>query len=485
MLAMEIIVVTVLIVVAIVVALVVAAAGPSWRPPPHELDDTQVDAARVAELLSGYVTIDTSNPPGYEAWPREGEMPAHVAYLLEHWVKPLELEYRLLAGDNLAIFVPGPDDRRPAILLSHADVVPVDPADEGRWTHPPFSGIIEDGVVWGRGTLDNKGSAVMYLEAVRLLRQRGDHPSRSLVILVTVDEEVGGANGSGRIVRDHLEELGNPEIVLDEGSFILPDFLTGYAVGAVALAEKRFVSVRLSVEGEGGHASAPRPDSPPAVLARALHRIATWRTRSRIHPIVREALWRIGGAQGFPAKLVMRNPGVFRRVILGVLQKNPGGNAVIRDTAAITILRGGIKDNIIPGKVEAAVNARLLPGSLPEDFLRALSARIDDDRVQITTEFWPGRDRPTPLDTTTFRAIEAVAGAVFAELSNPLVMIPMIAPGATDCRYFAEAGLECYRFHPLVLGADVRGGVHGIDERISISNLERGTRFYLNLIQVL
>ena len=131
------------------------------------------------------------------------------------------------------------------------------------------------------------------------------------------------------------------------------------------------------------------------------------------------------------------------------------------------------------------LNARVLPGNSPEELVTSLRARIDDDRVQITTESWPGRDRSTPLDTPTFKAIEAVAGAVFAELSNPLVMIPMIAPGATDCRYFAEAGLECYRFHPLVLGPDERSGVHGIDERISISNLERGTRFYLNLIQVL
>jgi carboxypeptidase PM20D1 len=287
------------------------------------------------------------------------------------------------------------------------------------------------------------------------------------------------------IARDLLDDLGNPEIVLDEASFILPDLLPGHLVGAVALAEKTFVSVRLCVEGEGGHAAAPRPDSPPAVLTRALHRIVDWQTPSRIHPIVREALWRLGGVQGFPAKWLWRNPGVFRKVVLRNLQKNAGGNAITRDTVALTILRGGIKNNIIPGEVEAVVNARLLPGSSSEEFVQALRARIDDDRVQITTESWPARDRPTPLDTPTFRAIEGVAGAIFGDHGDPLVMIPMIAPGTTDSRYFAEAGLECYRFHPLVLDADDRSGVHGIDERISIENLERGTRFYLNLLQVL
>ena len=130
-------------------------------------------------------------------------------------------------------------------------------------------------------------------------------------------------------------------------------------------------------------------------------------------------------------------------------------------------------------------NVRLLPGNRPEDFERELRARIADQRVQITTEPWPGTDRPTAFDTPTFRAIEAVAGAVFADLSEPLLMVPMIAPATTDCRHYSGAGLECYRFHPLILSSDELSGIHGIDERISVANLERGTRFYLNLIQVL
>jgi carboxypeptidase PM20D1 len=482
---MELAILLLMVAAVVIVALARGASGPRWRPPPHELDATPVDGERAARLLSGYVAIDTSNPPGIEAWPRVGDTPAHIAYLLEHWVEPLGLEHRLLPGGSLAIFVPSDDPGAPVLMLSHADVVPVDPADTARWSHPPFSGLVQDGIVWGRGTLDNKGSAVMYLEAVRMLLERGGRPSRRLVILVTADEEVGGANGSRRIARDHLEELGSPEILIDEGSFLVPDLLPGHLVGAVALAEKTFVGVRLRVEGQGGHAAAPTPDSPPAVLTRALQRIVDWRTPSRIHPIVREALWRIGGVQGFPARWVLRNPRVFRQVVLGGLQKNPGGNAITRDTVALTILRGGIKENVIPGEVEAVLNARLLPGSPPDQFVRALGARIGYDRVQITSQAWPGRDRPTYWNTPTFRAIEAVAGAVFGDLRDPLVMIPAIAPGATDSRHFAEAGLECYRFLPLVLDADERGGVHGIDERISIANLERGIRFYLNLVQVL
>jgi carboxypeptidase PM20D1 len=253
----------------------------------------------------------------------------------------------------------------------------------------------------------------------------------------------------------------------------------------VALAEKTYVNIRLRVEGEGGHASAPGPESPPTVLARALDRIVTWKTPSRIDPLLREMLWRIGGAQGFVGRLVVRNPRVFGRAILRNLEKTPPGNAAVRNTIAITILRGGIKDNIIPGEVEAVANARLLPGSDVEDFERELRERIGDDRVGISCESWPGSDRPTSFDTPTFHAIEAVAGAVFADLADPLLMVPMVTPATTDCRHYSGAGLECYRFHPLVVSSDELAGIHGIDERISIANLERGTRFYLNLIQIL
>ncbi len=468
-----------------VVVLAVGAAGESWRPPPHRMDEEPIDGSRLAGLLAGYVAIDTSNPPGIEGWPRKGNGPAHVAYLLEHWVEPLGLEHRLLPGGSLAIFVPSDDPRRPVLMLSHADVVPVDGADHDHWTHPPFSGHSEHGIVWGRGTLDNKGSAVMYLEAVRLLLARGKRPSRKLVILVTADEEVGGADGSRSIARDHLEELGWPEIVLDEGSFVTPDFLPRHLVGAVAVAEKTYLTVRLRVEGEGGHASMPSPDVPSAVLARALERVATWQTPPVLHPIMREALWRIGGVLGFPTSWMFRNPWVFRRTVLRNLQSTPGGNAMTRDTVAITMLRGGIKDNIIPREVEAVLNARLLPGSPPERFIEELGARIGDDRVQIAAEAWSGRDRATPWDTPTFRAIEAVAGALFGGGEAPFVMIPLIAPATTDSRYYSDAGLECYRFHPLILDRSERSGVHAVDERVSIENLERGTRFYLNLIQVL
>jgi carboxypeptidase PM20D1 len=200
---------------------------------------------------------------------------------------------------------------------------------------------------------------------------------------------------------------------------------------------------------------------------------------------VREALRRIGGVQRGPLGWLLSNAGLVQKILLPVMQRNPAGNAITRDTVAITILRGGIKENIVPGEVEAVINARLLPGSSLDRFVEKLRKRIGDDRVELTVEAWPGRDRPTTFDSATFASIEAVASALFEDPARPLVIIPAISPGTTDSRYYSQAGLECYRFHPLILDASERSGLHGVNERISVENLERGTRFYLNLLQTL
>jgi carboxypeptidase PM20D1 len=462
------------------------ARGPAWTAPACPIEPSPVDAQRVAEGLAGYLAIDTSIPSGPADWSvDESGTPAWVAYLRERWLVPMELEHRILPGGSLAVFVPAPDERPPVLFLDHVDVVPVGEGTADRWTHPPFAGVIADGFVWGRGALDNKGCIIMALEALRLMREAGVVPSRRLVLLITPDEEVDGQQGSGRVVREHLAELGSPEILLDEGSFVLPDFYPGLTVAAVALAEKSFLRVGLRVEGEGGHASMPSPDTPSAVLARALQRLADWEPPAELSPMLRETLWRIGGAKGFPLALVLRNAALTWPLLRGIFQRTTAGNAVIRDTLAITVVRAGEKENVLPSLAEATLNVRLLPGHEPEAFLAQVRARIGDERVQISSQSWPGRDRPGSWRTPTFAAIEAAIGAALGPVDDPLVVVPITTPGTTDSRWFTEAGLEAYRFHPLVLDAAERAGIHGIDERVSIDNLARGTRYYQLLFRLL
>jgi carboxypeptidase PM20D1 len=481
-----IIILALLVPLAFVAALAWRARGPAWTAPSSKLQPLAVDGDRVAEGLAGFLRFDTSIPPGQEGWARDAEgQPAWLGYLRDRWLVPLELEHRLLPGGSLAIFVPSADPRPPVLFLDHVDVVPVGEGSEGRWTHPPFGGVIADGFVWGRGALDNKGCLVMALEALRLMREAGREPSRRLVLLVTPDEEQSGRQGAGRVVADQLEVLGFPEVVIDEGSFLLPDFFPGLTVGAVALGEKHFLRVNVRVEGEAGHASMPSPDSPTAVMARALQRISDWIPPGELTSPLRETLHRIGGAKGGASKLLLRNAAIFGPLLLRVLGATSAGNAVVRDTVAITVVRAGRVENALPSLATATLNVRLLPGHSPEGFMTQLRARIGDERVQLEAVAWPGEDRLGSWKTPTFAAIEAALGVSVGELADPLLVTPVITPGTTDSRWFTEAGLEAYRFHPLLLDAGERARIHGIDERVSVDNLTRGTRYYTVLFGLL
>jgi len=335
--------------------------------------------------------------------------------------------------------------------------------------------------VWGRGALDNKASTVVTFEALRELLEAGGQPSRDLVIMVTPDEEVSGALGAKLVAETMLEDIGNPSVVIDEGSVVLPDFYEPLVVAAVAVAEKTYLTVELTVDGEGGHSSMPTKDAPTMVLSRALARVADWETEDGLTEQMAETLRRISVQEDFPKSLVLGNPALFEAILLGIVQASPGGNAVTRDTVAITMMDSGVKDNVVPNQARATLNARLMPGKEVDAFLAELAAAIDDDRVQLTPQGWATVSPPGAWDTETFAALEGVIGQHWPGA----IVAPIVTPGTTDSRYFGAAGLETYRFLPFELAADERKKIHGIDERISLENLERGHDFWLDLLQAL
>ena len=434
---------------------------------------------RTAALLSEYLRIDTQEPRGPDSFVEVDGEPEWMAFLMDTWVTPLGLRHERL-GENLAVFIPSEDTRPPILWLSHADVVTVDDRDLDDWTHPPFAGVIEDGVVYGRGALDNKSSTVMQLEAVRAMLESGGAPSRDVVLVITPDEEIGGA-GAQAIIAEHLDALGNPTEVLDEGGFILPDFYPGLTVATVAVGEKTYVTVELRVKGEGGHASMPREGNPTDVLVTALARVADWETERILTPVMQESLRRIGDRESGFTGYALRHPRLFKPVMLGTLGATAAGNAVSRDTVAITILDAGVKDNVIPGEAVATLNARLLPDRPVEGFLESLEAVIADERVEVRLVNEPVMARVSRYETSTFAAIQAVLEAEVPDV----VVLPTLNPGTQDSRFFAAAGLDCYRFIPVSADAAARSTIHGNDELVAVEELGRGVRVYKALLESL
>lgn len=466
-------------------ALAWRAQGAGWVPPSAEgLVDIDASGEIAAQALAQLVRMRTITPvpEGEPDWRDPGEGvdgaptdPAWITWIRQRWTDPLDLRTARF-GRGLVVFVDGPDDRPPVLWLSHVDVVPV--SDPARWTHPPFDGVVADGVVYGRGTLDNKGSIVAQLEAVRHLREAGRAPSRDVVLLITPDEEVEG--DTARQAASDLAALGSPAAVLDEGSYILPDLFPGAVVAAVAVSEKTFVNYTVRAVGEDRHSSMPVPPSAVDRLASALDRIGTWDTPSALPAPLIEGLRRLGPSRAFPESLVLSNADLLASLVEPIVQGSAAGNAITRDTVATTLVRAGVKDNVIPAVAEANVNARLRPETDPEVFRDALQARVGPG-VTVTLEGAWERAGPGTWDDPLFAAIERVVPAV----ADGAVVIPSVTPGTMDARYFAAVGLPTFRFHPFVADAALRAGIHGTDERLPVAELARGVRFYHLLLQAL
>jgi len=436
---------------------------------------TEIDWGRVeheaASLLSEYIRIDTTNPPGNEA---------SAAEFLAARLRAEGLEVRLFESQPGRASVLGRLQGRVAgasvVLLNHLDVVV---ADADGWAHPPFDGVITGGYVHGRGALDCKGPAVIQLMALITMKRAGIVPSRDVLFLGTADEEAGGKLGAGWFVEHEMDALGHAEFVLTEGGAIRQR-ADDKAVFEVAVAEKAPLWLRLTTRGQPGHGSTPRGESAVARLVRALERVRQFHPQVRVVPEV-EAYYRgLAALQAGVMRDRYRDIGAaledprFREAFL----REPRDAALVRNTISMTVLHGSEKTNVVPAEASAELDCRLLPGEDPQGFIRRLKDSVGDDEVQFEVLLnFPASSSPTR--TALYRAIESVAAAEGAPV------VPTVLRGFTDSHYFREHGLVSYGFIPVVLSEEEERGEHGVNERISIANLREGTRRLVGMLGAL
>lgn len=458
------------------VVLVVRAQPRSRRlllPPVNGLD---INEKHAVESLSRYLQVDTSVPPGIS----DSAASAYTQLLISRYAKPLHLDHHIIDRKTLLLrWRSGSDNSRPVLFLSHADVVPVAPSELPKWTHPPFRGTVADGHLWGRGAIDNKASTICVLEAIAALQKANLKPRRDIHILVTPDEEIGGQTGAGRYVKEHIDTYGRPAFVIDEGSFIVPDIIPGLQLAAVAVGEKHYVTVRLHVTGTAGHASMPSPDDPPRVLAAALGRLNRFQYPIDVPAPVEAFLDRVSDVMPFHRRLVLKNRWLFGSLVHKQLTRKRTSNAILRSTWALTVIRSGVKDNVVPARAEAFLNLRLLPGSDRDAAITLLRSYLGDARVKVDVETDWGDTPIAPWTGATWDRLEAALNTALPGV----VVVPSMTPGSMDARWFAQAGIPAYRFQPFTLDAAGRKGIHGIDERISIANVRQAVRVYAILIR--
>jgi acetylornithine deacetylase/succinyl-diaminopimelate desuccinylase-like protein len=434
-------------------------------------DAVQIDALAV---MSRYVQFDTTNPPGNEM--------AAAAWLCDQLrgrgiTRDITL-HEPAPGRGLVVGrIAGSEPLRPLLLNHHIDVVAAEPA---RWTHPPFSGAIADGFVWGRGTLDTKCLGVMFLLALDSLVKEGVRFRRPIIFLAVPDEEAGGLAGMRWFTERALAEL-DPEWVWDEGSGGLRGMLGERVMFGVAVAEKRAYDVHLLATGDPGHGSMPHANNAVATLVCALERLLRSSRPVHINEVMAAMLGVVAEEQKFPASLLLRhvrNP-LIRRLLSGRLGANRLLGPMLRDTMSLTILRAGYKINVIPEGAEAEFDCRLLPDTDVDEFKRWVEARIADERVRVVIEVGSPPSGVAPLSGPFYEAIQRTVAAHVPGAG----VFPFLMPGATDGRYFRQRGYAAYGFGPMIMDRGDLTRVHGIDERISVENLILGIKMARDIIR--
>ena len=390
-----------------------------------------------------------------------------------------QLEKKVINNYGLLFIWKGSDPSlKPVMLLAHQDVVP---APEENWKYPPFSGAIEEGYIWGRGTLDDKGCLMAILEAVEQLLREGYRPSRSIYITSGFDEEVGGGEGAGKIA-DYLKEQGvRFEYIIDEGMVVTRGVTPGYPgwVALIGLTEKGYISLELSTEQKGGHASAPPPQTTVGILSAAIVKLQDHPFPMRFTSPTRSMFATMGPEMKMPNRMIFANLWLFGPLVKKAMS-NTAAAASFRTTTAPTMFMGSPQDNVLPMKAVATINFRLLQGDTIQSLTDRVKKTINDPRIKITP-LLNNCFEPAPISTTTTRAY-SIINRTIRETMGDVIVSPMLVQARTDSIYYVGLADSCYRFVPARIPADEITAAHGYNERVSVNNYSEMINFYIRLL---
>ncbi|HKU61208.1 MAG TPA: M20/M25/M40 family metallo-hydrolase [Gemmatimonadales bacterium] len=445
-----------------------------YDPAPGAPIDFAALREEAAQRLSEYLRINTTNLPGNEL---------AAARWLQQTLAKEGIEGRILdtaaLGPGRANFyarLPGSGKAKAIALVHHMDVVPARAAE---WQVDPFGGEIRDGAVWGRGALDMKGHGIIQLMAMIALKRAGVRLDRDLVFVGNADEEIGGL-GSRTFVKDHPDLVRGIEYVLTESgdTRVEQGRVRWFGIG---VGEKLTWWKTITAHGTASHASVPTRDNPVSRLVRALQRIADWETPVRLTPAVERYFKSMAADETGSHRTWLADPAAAlrRRDGRAWLLGDPRRNALLRNTVTPTVLTGSSKTNVIPQTASAELDIRLLPDQDTVAFRRDLERVIGDSSITLESigDMAPPYD--APLDTELFHAIERVAGRMLPGIP----VATTTSTGASDKPYWSAAGPIAYGISPwLVELEESRKQAHGVDERLSLANLEWGVRMYVGIL---
>jgi len=423
--------------------------------------DFAVAREELVKNLSGFIQVDTSNPPGNETKGAE-----YLKRFLDREGIPAEILALEPARGNLVARLKGNGKKKPILLMGHTDVVGV---ERSKWTVDPFGGVIKDGYVWGRGASDDKGMTTVCLQVLLMLHRLKIPLDRDVIFLAEGGEESSTYVGIDFMVSKHWDKIAC-EFALNEGGRIYAKDGQVQYVG-VATTEKVPRAVFLTAKGTSGHGSRPRMDNPIVHLAAAVAKIGEWQPPMRLNDTTRTFFTRL-------AKIVPAEEGsLYTQLedpVLGpiaqekIRRTNTGYNSMLRTSVSPNVIKGGFRVNVIPADASATLDVRFLPDEDQDAFAETLRKLINDSAIELAMAERGSRkpSAPSRLDTEMFRALERTQQKMFPGAAT----LPMMLTGATDSAQLRAKGVQAYGLGSVSSDND-SSRVHGNDERIAISGL--------------
>jgi acetylornithine deacetylase/succinyl-diaminopimelate desuccinylase-like protein len=428
----------------------------------------------VTHFLSDLIRINTTNPPGNET--------VAAKYLAGNLSKEgfkCELFESAPGRGSVITRLKGTGEKPSLLLLSHLDVVA---ADAKEWSVDPFGGVVKDGFVWGRGALDMKGMTAVEVMVMKLLKRNGVKLKGDVILAATADEEKGGLAGADYLLRNYPEKI-FADYVLNEGGGLAIPMQNGN-VFTVQTAEKGILWFKVKAKGTPGHGSMPNvADNAIMRMNKVVEKLGNYRSQVSLVPSVKRFLAEIAREDAVlqqPFARLLANPEVSDQILDELAKTAPQLAEEIRPrlrmTITPTIIRGGVKENVIPSECEAVFDCRILPGQTSTQAIGLIKALLDEvDSAKLVFESLQVQE---PSESKAETPLYDALAAVLREFEPNCGVTPMLMTGGTDSRFFRRKGSVCYGFHPM--RPDVPYGemvkmVHGVDERISIENLVFGT----------
>ncbi len=452
--------------VLILLLFVSAAAAQSGLP--TNWDATQTEAISILQRL---IQIRTANPPG-------NEKPA-AGYLKSIFDKEgIEAELFEFAPNraNVLAHLKGSGQQRPILLMSHIDVVNVEPS---LWTVDPFAADIRDGYIYGRGVLDDKGMTVANLMAVLLLKRSGARLKRDVYFMAEGDEEQNG-QGITWMTAHRPELFKTLEFAINEGGRMVTDKDGKIRFVGVQNTEKRFVNFKLKASGTSGHSSVPRPDNVIVHIGQAVARAGTRQMQARLNPTTRRFFQAMANAvrdkelAALCGRIAAANNQELQALTADLARYSLSFNSIVRTSVVPTIVQGGVQSNVIPGAAEANINVRMLPDEDVSTVLSFLKETINDPQIEISAE--PAevlKVTPSSFEGALFEAVEKTT----AKMTPGTIVTPFMSTGATDSAELRRLGIQAYGLSPFPIEESEEKRVHGNDERLKLESFRFGLEF--------